>query len=114
MPDKKMISSPGLSWTLPVHAGVSGTFIPLLQPLYSIQYNRVWCKKSSRPSVKIDPHGNIQAPLRFIDVMEREHAYWSHNWTSQCRGKPAELIRMETGMAGYCSSINVNFSRNTG
>lgn len=47
------------------------TFIPYLQPLYSIQYNRVYGAEVLVR--KIDPHGNIQTPVEFIDVMEREH-----------------------------------------
>ena len=47
------------------------TFIPYLQPLYSIQYDRVYGAEVLVR--KIDPHGNIHPPVEFIKVMEKEH-----------------------------------------
>ncbi len=47
------------------------TFIPYLQPLYSIQYNRVYGAEVLVR--KIDPHGNIHTPVEFISIMECEH-----------------------------------------
>lgn len=83
------------------------TFIPYLQPLYSIQYNRVYGAEVLVR--KIDPHGNIQAPVEFIDVMEREHMI-SMDFTMLRQA--CELIQKWKPVWPDIV-LNVNFSRNT-
>ena len=84
------------------------TFIPYLQPLYSIQYNRVYGAEVLVR--KIDPHGNIQAPVEFIDVMEREHMISMVDFT---------ILRQACALIQKWKPVwpdivlNVNFSRNT-
>lgn len=84
------------------------TFIPYLQPLYSIQYNRVYGAEVLVR--KIDPHGNIQAPVEFIDVMEREHMISMVDFTMLRQA--CELIQKWKPVWPYIV-LNVNFSRNT-
>lgn len=84
------------------------TFIPYLQPLYSIQYNRV-CGAEVLVR-KIDPHGNIQAPVEFIDVMEREHMISMVDFTMLRQA--CELIQKWKPVWPDIV-LNVNFSRNT-
>ena len=84
------------------------TFIPYLQPLYSIQYNRVYGAEVLVR--KIDPHGNIQAPVEFIDVMEREHMISMVDFTMLRQA--CELIQKWKPVWPDID-LNVNFSRNT-
>ena len=84
------------------------TFIPYLQPLYSIQYNRVYGAEVLVR--KIDPHGNIQAPVEFIDVMEREHMISMVDFTMLRQA--CELIQKWKPVWPDII-LNVNFSRNT-
>ena len=84
------------------------TFIPYLQPLYSIQYNRVYGAEVLVR--KIDPHGNIQAPVEFIDVMEREHVISMVDFTMLRQA--CELIQKWKPVWPDIV-LNVNFSRNT-
>lgn len=84
------------------------TFIPYLQPLYSIQYNRVYGAEVLVR--KIDPHGNIQAPVEFIDVMEREHMISMVDFTMLRHA--CELIQKWKPVWPDIV-LNVNFSRNT-
>ena len=84
------------------------TFIPYLQPLYSIQYNRVYGAEVLVR--KIDPHGNIQAPVEFIDVMEREHMISMVDFTMLRQA--CELIQKWKPVWPDIV-LNVNFSRNT-
>ena len=84
------------------------TFIPYWQPLYSIQYNRVYGAEVLVR--KIDPHGNIQAPVEFIDVMEREHMISMVDFTMLRQA--CELIQKWKPVWPDIV-LNVNFSRNT-
>ena len=84
------------------------TFIPYLQPLYSIQYNRVYGAEVLVR--KIDPHGNIQAPVEFIDVMEHEHMISMVDFTMLRQA--CELIQKWKPVWPDIV-LNVNFSRNT-
>ena len=84
------------------------TFIPYLQPLYSIQYNRVYGAEVLVR--KIDPHGNIQAPVEFIDVMECEHMISMVDFTMLRQA--CELIQKWKPVWPDIV-LNVNFSRNT-
>ena len=84
------------------------TFIPYLQSLYSIQYNRVYGAEVLVR--KIDPHGNIQAPVEFIDVMEREHMISMVDFTMLRQA--CELIQKWKPVWPDIV-LNVNFSRNT-
>lgn len=84
------------------------TFIPYLQPLYSIQYNRVYGAEVLVR--KIDPHGNIQTPVEFIDVMEREHMISMVDFTMLRQA--CELIQKWKSVWPDIV-LNVNFSRNT-
>lgn len=84
------------------------TFIPYLQLLYSIQYNRVYGAEVLVR--KIDPHGNIQAPVEFIDVMEREHMISMVDFTMLRQA--CELIQKWKPVWPDIV-LNVNFSRNT-
>lgn len=84
------------------------TFIPYLQPLYSIQYNRVYGAEVLVR--KIDPHGNIQALVEFIDVMEREHMISMVDFTMLRQA--CELIQKWKPVWPDIV-LNVNFSRNT-
>ena len=84
------------------------TFVPYLQPLYSIQYNRVYGAEVLVR--KIDPHGNIQAPVEFIDVMEREHMISMVDFTMLRQA--CELIQKWKPVWPDIV-LNVNFSRNT-
>lgn len=84
------------------------TFIPYLQPLYSIQYNRVYGAEVLVR--KIDPHGNIQTSVEFIDVMEREHMISMVDFTMLRQA--CELIQKWKPVWPDIV-LNVNFSRNT-
>ena len=84
------------------------TFIPYLQPLYSIQYNRVYGAEVLVR--KIAPHGHIQAPVEFIDVMEREHMISMVDFTMLRQA--CELIQKWKPVWPDIV-LNVNFSRNT-
>ena len=84
------------------------TFIPYLQPLYSIQYNRVYGAKVLVR--KIDPHGNIHTPVEFISIMECEHMISMVDFTMLRQA--CELIQKWKPVWPDIV-LNVNFSRNT-
>ena len=84
------------------------TFIPYLQPLYSIQYNRVYGAEVLVR--KIDPHGNIQTPVEFISIMECEHMISMVDFTMLRQA--CELIQKWKPVWPDIV-LNVNFSRNT-
>lgn len=84
------------------------TFIPYLQPLYSIQYNRVYGAEVLVR--KIDPHGNIHTPVEFIRIMECEHMISMVDFTMLRQA--CELIQKWKPVWPDIV-LNVNFSRNT-
>ena len=84
------------------------TFIPYLQPLYSIQYNRVYGAEVLVR--KIDPHGNIHTPVEFIIIMECEHMISMVDFTMLRQA--CELIQKWKPVWPDIV-LNVNFSRNT-
>lgn len=84
------------------------TFIPYLQPLYSIQYNRVYGAEVLVR--KIDPHGNIHTPVEFISIMECEHMISMVDFTMLRQA--CELIQKWKPVWPDIV-LNVNFSRNT-
>ena len=84
------------------------TFIPYLQPLYSIQYDRVYGAEVLVR--KIDPHGNIHTPVEFIGIMEREHMISMVDFTMLRQA--CELIQKWKPVWPDII-LNVNFSRNT-
>ena len=84
------------------------TFIPYLQPLYSIQYNRVYGAEVLVR--KIDPHGNIHTPVEFISIMECEHMISMVDFTMLRQA--CELIHKWKPVWPDIV-LNVNFSRNT-
>lgn len=84
------------------------TFIPYLQPLYSIQYNRVYGAEVLVR--KIDPHGNIHTPVEFISLMECEHMISMVDFTMLRQA--CELIQKWKPVWPDIV-LNVNFSRNT-
>lgn len=84
------------------------TFIPYLQPLYSIQYNRVYGAEVLVR--KIDPHGNIHTPVEFISIMEFEHMISMVDFTMLRQA--CELIQKWKPVWPDIV-LNVNFSRNT-
>lgn len=84
------------------------TFIPYLQPLYSIQYNRVYGAEVLVR--KIDPHGNIHTPVEFISIMECEHMISMVDFTMLRQA--CELIQKWKPVWPEIV-LNVNFSRNT-
>lgn len=84
------------------------TFIPYLQPLYSIQYD---CVYGAEVLVrKIDPYGNIHTPVEFIDIMEREHMISMVDFTMLRQA--CELIQKWKPVWPDLV-LNVNFSRST-
>lgn len=87
---------------------LDSTFIPYLQPLYSIQYDRVYGAEVLVR--KIDPHGNIHTPVEFIGIMEREHMISMVDFTMLRQA--CELIQ-KWKPAWPDLVLNVNFSRNT-
>ena len=84
------------------------TFIPYLQPLYSIQNNRVYGAEVLVR--KIDPHGNIHTPVEFISIMECEHMISMVDFTMLRQA--CELIQKWKPVWPDIV-LNVNFSRNT-
>ena len=84
------------------------TFIPYLQPLYSIKSDKVYGAEVLVR--KIDPHGHIHAPVEFIGIMEREHMISMVDFTMLRQA--CELIR-KWRPAWSDIVLNVNFSRNT-
>ena len=84
------------------------TFIPYLQPLYSIQYNRVYGAEVLVR--KIDPHGNIHTPVEFISIVECEHMISMVDFTMLRQA--CELIQKWKPVWPDIV-LNVNFSRNT-
>ena len=84
------------------------TFIPYLQPLYSIQYNRVYGAEVLVR--KIAPHGNIHTPVEFISIMECEHMISMVDFTMLRQA--CELIQKWKPVWPDIV-LNVNFSRNT-
>lgn len=84
------------------------TFIPYLQPIYSIQYD---CVYGAEVLVrKIDPHGNIHPPVEFIRILEKEHMISKVD---------LEMLRQSCQLLQKWKAqwpelvLNVNFSRNT-
>ena len=84
------------------------TFIPYLQPIYSIQYD---CVYGAEVLVrKIDPHGNIHPPVEFIRILEKEHMISKMD---------LEMLRQSCQLLQKWKAqwpelvLNVNFSRNT-
>ena len=84
------------------------TFVPYLQPLYSIKEDRVYGAEVLVR--KIDPRGNIHTPVEFISIMEREHMISMVDFTmlrqacniiTQRRDVWPDLV------------LNINFSKNT-
>ena len=84
------------------------TFIPYLQPLYSIQYNSVYGAEVLVR--KINPHGNIHTPVEFISIMECEHMISMVDFTMLRQA--CELIQKWKPVWPDIV-LNVNFSRNT-
>ena len=84
------------------------TFIPYLQPLYSIKSDKVYGAEVLVR--KIDPNGHIHAPVEFIGIMEREHMISMVDFTMLRQA--CELIR-KWRPAWSDIVLNVNFSRNT-
>ena len=84
------------------------TFVPYLQPLYSIQYNRVYGAEVLVR--KIDPHGNIHTPVEFISILECEHMISMVDFTMLRQA--CELIQKWKPVWPDIV-LNVNFSRNT-
>ena len=84
------------------------TFVPYLQPLYSIQYDRVYGAEVLVR--KIDPHGNIHPPVEFIKILEKEHMISMVD---------LEMLRQSCQLLQKWKAqwpelvLNVNFSRNT-
>jgi len=84
------------------------TFVPYLQPLYSIQYDRVYGAEVLVR--KIDPHGNIHPPVEFIRILEKEHMISMVD---------LEMLRQSCQLLQKWKAqwpelvLNVNFSRNT-
>lgn len=84
------------------------TFIPYLQPLYSIKSDKVYGAEVLVR--KIDPHGHIHAPVEFIGIMEREHMISMVDFTMLRQA--CELIQKWKTLWPDIV-LNVNFSRNT-
>ena len=84
------------------------TFIPYLQPLYSIKRDKVYGAEILVR--KIDPHGHIHAPVEFIGIMEREHMISMVDFTMLRQA--CELIQKWKTLWPDIV-LNVNFSRNT-
>lgn len=84
------------------------TFIPYLQPLYSIQYDHVYGAEVLVR--KIDPHGNIHPPVEFIKVMEQEHMISMVDL--EMLRQSCQLLQ-KWKMQWPDLMLNVNFSRNT-
>lgn len=84
------------------------TFIPYLQPLYSIKRDKVYGAEVLVR--KIDPHGHIHAPVEFIGIMEREHMISMVDFTMLRQA--CELIQKWKTLWPDIV-LNVNFSRNT-
>ena len=82
-------------------------FIPYLQPLYSIQYDRVYGAEVLVR--KIDPHGNIHPPVEFIKVMEAEQMISMVDL--EMLRQSCELLQKWKAWPDLV--LNVNFSRNT-
>lgn len=85
-----------------------GTFIPYLQPLYSIQYDRIYGAEVL--ARQIDTDGNIHTPIEFIDAMEQEHMISMVDF--EMLRQACELIR-EWKAVWPDIVFNINFSRDT-
>lgn len=84
------------------------TFIPYLQPLYSIKSDKVYGAEVLVR--KIDPNGHIHVPIEFIGIMEREHMISMVDFAML--REACELI--QTWKTVWPDIVlNVNFSRNT-
>lgn len=83
------------------------TFIPYLQPLYSIQYDRVYGAEVLVR--KIDPHGNIHPPVEFIRILEKEHMISMVDL--EMLRQSCELLQKWKAWPDLV--LNVNVSRNT-
>lgn len=84
------------------------TFVPYLQPLYSIKSDKVYGAEVLVR--KIDPHGHIHVPIEFIAIMEREHMISMVDFTML--REACELIQIWKPVWPHIV-LNVNFSRNT-
>lgn len=84
------------------------TFIPYLQPLYSIKSDKVYGAEVLVR--KIDPNGHIHVPIEFIGIMEREHMISMVDFTML--REACELIQTWKPVWPHIV-LNVNFSRNT-
>ena len=111
--DEKNIASFGFVWGKEEDTGIAvrkaeKAMQTAKNKFYSIQYNRVYGAEVLVR--KIDPHGNIQAPVEFIDVMEREHMISMVDFTMLRQA--CELIQKWKPVWPDIV-LNVNFSRNT-
>ena len=84
------------------------TFVPYLQPLYSIKSDKVYGAEVLVR--KIDPHGHIHVPIEFVAIMEREHMISMVDFTML--REACELIQTWKPVWPHIV-LNVNFSRNT-
>ena len=84
------------------------TFVPYLQPLYSIKSDKVYGAEVLVR--KIDPHGHVHVPIEFIAIMEREHMISMVDFTML--REACELIQTWKPVWPHIV-LNVNFSRNT-
>lgn len=86
----------------------ASTFVPYLQPLYSIQAGKVYGAEILVR--KFDPHGKIHNPIDFIRIMENEGMIFMVDFKMlRCA---CELLQ-QWKAAWPTLTLNVNFSRNT-
>ena len=86
----------------------ASTFVPYLQPLYSIQEKRIYGAEVLVR--KIDPRGHIYTPISFIQIMEREGMISMVDFTMlRCA---CELLQQWKAVWPELT-LNVNFSRNS-
>lgn len=86
----------------------ASTFVPYLQPLYSIQAGKVYGAEVLVR--KIDPHGKIHVPVEFIGIMEKEGLISMVDFT-MLRSACDLLQRWQAEWPSL--TLNVNFSRKT-
>ena len=86
----------------------ASTFVPYLQPLYSIQAGKVYGAEILVR--KFDPYGKIHTPTDFIRIMENEGMIFMVDFKMlRCA---CELLQ-QWKAAWPTLTLNVNFSRNT-
>ena len=86
----------------------ASTFVPYLQPLYSIQAGKVYGAEVLVR--KIDPHGNNYTPIRFIRIMESEGMISMVDFKMlRCA---CDLLQQWKAVWPELT-LNVNFSRNS-